>query len=155
MATEFDFRRISPADAEAVHELGASCIELDVGIKGSTFYTPDKIGTWAESEYDASYVAKDGEKLAGFILGQVLPGSGDAQINAVAVSPSYRGKGIATQLTRLSLSRFNEFPVDTVRIIVNTMDNAMLHLLEKADVSVSQEVFRYAELDLRAKKPSR
>lgn len=92
---------------------------------------PDEIGFWAHE--------RDGE-FAGFFHGSFYPSLGKASLNALAVAPEYRGKGIADKLVDEFLGRAAVSGANEVDLMVSGGNDRAKKLYEKHGFNVTEEL---------------
>ncbi|MDX1611083.1 MAG: ribosomal protein S18-alanine N-acetyltransferase [Candidatus Thermoplasmatota archaeon] len=87
-------------------------------------------------------VATEGEEIIGFVLGTIQRAY-EARILALAVKPSWRRKGIATQLTERFLERFARFGVRRVTLEVRVSNEPAIGLYQRMGFEKKGMLERY------------
>ena len=132
---------LATEDLEAVMEISKNTPEFNIGSEAPQFYGLKSLATWVDDPKSVSFVAKDGDKVVGFLLGQVILGR-DGMINMSVVDKTYRGQGIATQLQKLAETKFAEKGCNRIWSTVETDNEPMLKLKKKLGFSWGRQTFK-------------
>ena len=121
------FRIPNIKDGDNIHQLIASCPPLDVNSSYCNFLQ--------SSHFNQTCVLAecDGE-LAGFISGYLKPDNpAELFIWQVAVSPRYRGKGLAFQMLKELLMRDNLQHIESLETTITKSNEGSWALFKKMD----------------------
>ncbi|MCB1032504.1 MAG: GNAT family N-acetyltransferase [Acidobacteria bacterium] len=100
-------------------------VEIDEKLSGT--YRPDtwetRVGYYLRRDPEVSVVAQDGDKVVGFMLGEVRSGEFGLDepagwVEVLGVDPDCQGKSIGRRLGEAMLSRMKERGAATVRTLV-------------------------------------
>lgn len=141
----FDIQPMDKDDIDEVIRIGEVTPELETGTSTPDFYGRDTLSEWIEAANGVTLVAKSGDRMAGFILGQALGGSKDAYINCTVVNEEFRGQGIASELTREAEKIFSELGCNHVFSVIQSNNLAMLALKRKLGYDVGAEPMLYVD----------
>jgi ribosomal protein S18 acetylase RimI-like enzyme len=140
--------KMAKEDARDVHLIGSATPEFGTGTEAEQFYSLNTLEHWIRSEHGVTLAAKDGDKLAGFLLANALPGSRDGYINCLVTLPEYRGHGVASQLLEAAKQHLGELGCNHVFSAVEQNNQTMLDLMQSAGFSVGHR-FRYVATMLK------
>jgi len=94
--------RAKIGDVDAIYELGINVPEFKVGDNASCFWPKEVLLNLIKSKKDIFLVAKDKDKIIGFCIVAVHLPTLKATIENRFVLPEYRGKGVASQMNKVS-----------------------------------------------------
>lgn len=120
---EIEIREITEDDLEAMLELDRKIVGKERSI---TYKNP--IGNYIGGDFGLSFVALDGKKLVGFIMGQA-EGPGKGWIQAIAIDADYRRRDIGAKLIKALITRYKSRDIETVHMVASWRDSAMLSFL--------------------------
>jgi ribosomal protein S18 acetylase RimI-like enzyme len=126
-----EIRPMTPHDFGQVYELG--CRSWSVADVPYNFWSMSEVADHLENHSEFSFVAVDGERVVGFVLGseQYECAPDLAHLEWIAVDRAHRRQGIAARLVDTVLSAFRKCGRPRVMADVSSKNNA------------SQETFRH------------
>lgn len=80
---------------------------------------------------DIFFITECDEKIAGFIIACIYEGENRGIITRVAVSPEYRGRGIATRMIEIVLDYLRDMGINEVVLDVEIVKRGTISLYEK------------------------
>ncbi|GAD68153.1 MULTISPECIES: diaminobutyrate acetyltransferase [Vibrio] len=121
------FRMPDKHDGERVHQLIASCPPLDVNSAYCNFLQ-------ASHFRRTCVVAEKGGDIGGFVSGYLKPGNDkELFIWQVAVSPRYRGQGLALRMLNQLLERESVEQVEVIETTITEDNQSSWGLFKKLD----------------------
>ncbi len=131
-------------DLPAVMELSKNTKEFNIGSDSPQFYGLVSLSTWLDNPNSLALSAKDGGRLVGFILGQVMLGR-DGNINTSVVDKAYRHKGIGEKLQNAAEEFFASKGCNRVFSTVEENNKAMLGLKKKLGFSWGKQNYKIVD----------
>ena len=116
-------REIMEEDLDAILALDRKLVGKQRAI---TYKNP--IGTYLGGDFGLSFVALEGKKVVGFVMGQI-EGPGKGWIQAMAVDPEHRRQKIGAKLVEALLNRYRAKGINTVHVAASWRDAGMLSFL--------------------------
>lgn len=117
-------------DIPAVRKIGDSTPELSVTEDNSAFWGAARLTGWIEAHQDVMLVAEEDGEVVGFLITQIHMPSKMGYLSDLAVKESARGKGVASQLVKLTLDNMRELGITYVYALTQ-MENSKIHNLLK------------------------
>ena len=128
-------------DIDSVIELTKNTPELDTGSAAPQFYGAKSLSTWLSNPNAVAFVAKDGDELVAFLIGQVMLGR-DGYINMTVIKDSHRGQGLAERLTKMAEQAFASKGCNRVWSVVESDNKPMQNLKKKLGYSWGKQNFK-------------
>ncbi|MEU7576392.1 GNAT family N-acetyltransferase [Streptomyces sp. NPDC041068] len=117
----------------------------DTSVKPYTSWSLSAIAGHMDGEASACWVALDGERLAGFVLGSMgFDQRGDwGNLEWIASAPEYQGQGIASRLVKACCATLTEAGASAVVTDVESRNTASAALMRRNgfEASVSVTLF--------------
>jgi len=88
-------------------------------------------------------VYEEDKKLVGFLIAHILASCKDAIMNNLYVKPEYRGKGIATKITKEYETIVRSLGIDFSMSLVHVDNDDMQKLSEKVGYSQGEKCYVY------------
>ena len=116
-----NFREMVPEDADGVEQVEKACFSIP--------WSRQSFWEEASNENTLYLLALDGENIIGYAGTWLV--AGEAQITNVAISPEYRGQGVATSLMTELVRRVRERGITAMTLEVRPSNAPALALYAK------------------------
>lgn len=103
----------------------------------NTYYNADAIVNRLNAENELIVLANDDYKIKGYVYIEVDDEHREASIEYMAIAPQFQGKGLGTELLKITMNRiFNEHQIDEVRLCVDSDNSQAINLYIAAGFEV-------------------
>jgi [ribosomal protein S18]-alanine N-acetyltransferase len=131
-----ELRDYRPSDFEQLFQLDQRCFQENIA------YSRGELAHYLRGRNAICLLACEGDKLLGFILGDVTP-RGSGHIVTLDISPEARQAGLATALMAALQDRFSALSCRAVLLEVAVNNHAALAFYKKHGFSVLKTLRRY------------
>jgi len=126
---------MSNLDLDEVFNIGREIKEFKIDENFESFWNKEQLQNWIKSKSDVLLVAKEKEKIVGFILIAVHNPTQKATIENIWVHENYRKNGIANKLVAQGLNQLKEKNVKYICALAKVDNLVSIKFFEKNNFS--------------------